>query len=146
MKKTPAALMRLYEDALNDYIKSGKTAIPASAQSIACNSCNTLANATVLIDRHEAIVREATQLPCTAEKRILTVDRAAQFLASAISPPVLPCGDACSNCDVRRFAIAALRATGPITILDCANVNTSFPGFVALMAGAGLRIQEQAPR
>ena len=44
------------------------------------------------------------------------------------------------------FAIAALRATGPITILDCANVNTSFPGFVALMAGAGLRIQEQAPR
>ena len=100
--------MRLYEHALNDYIKSGKTAIPASAQSIACNSCNTLANATVLIDRHEAIVREATQLPCTAEKRILTVDRAAQFLASAISPPVLPCGDACSNCDVRRFAIAAL--------------------------------------
>ncbi len=49
MKKTPAALMRLYEDALNDYSKSGKTAIPASAQSIACNSCNTLANATVLI-------------------------------------------------------------------------------------------------
>jgi len=108
MKKTPAALMRLYEDALNDYIKSGKTAIPASAQSIACNSCNTLANATVLIDRHEAIVREATQLPCTAAKRILTADRAAQFLASAISPPVLPCGDACSNCDVRRIAIAAL--------------------------------------
>lgn len=38
------------------------------------------------------------------------------------------------------FAMAALRAAGPITILDCANVNTSFPGFAALAAGAGLRI------
>jgi len=39
------------------------------------------------------------------------------------------------------FAVAALRASGPIRIEDCANVNTSFPGFVALAADAGLRIQ-----
>jgi len=38
------------------------------------------------------------------------------------------------------FAMAALRATGGITIHDCANVNTSFPGFVDLAAGAGLKI------
>ncbi|MGH8456232.1 MAG: 3-phosphoshikimate 1-carboxyvinyltransferase [Stenotrophobium sp.] len=38
------------------------------------------------------------------------------------------------------FAIAALRAEQPITILDCANVNTSFPGFAELAARAGLRI------
>jgi 3-phosphoshikimate 1-carboxyvinyltransferase len=38
------------------------------------------------------------------------------------------------------FAMAALRAGGAITILDCANVNTSFPGFVGLAAGAGLPI------
>jgi 3-phosphoshikimate 1-carboxyvinyltransferase len=38
------------------------------------------------------------------------------------------------------FAIAALRAEQPITVLDCSNVNTSFPGFAALAAGAGLRI------
>jgi len=38
------------------------------------------------------------------------------------------------------FAIAALRASGEITITDCANVNTSFPGFVSLAAGAGLDI------
>jgi 3-phosphoshikimate 1-carboxyvinyltransferase len=38
------------------------------------------------------------------------------------------------------FAIAALRAEQPITILDCANVNTSFPGFAELAAKAGLRI------
>ena len=42
------------------------------------------------------------------------------------------------------FAMAALRATGPIDIPDCANVRTSFPGFVALAAGAGLGIEEFA--
>jgi 3-phosphoshikimate 1-carboxyvinyltransferase len=36
--------------------------------------------------------------------------------------------------------MAALRATGPIVIDDCANVNTSFPGFVELARGAGVRI------
>jgi 3-phosphoshikimate 1-carboxyvinyltransferase len=39
------------------------------------------------------------------------------------------------------FAMAALRARGSIEILDCANVNTSFPGFVELAAGAGLHIE-----
>jgi len=38
------------------------------------------------------------------------------------------------------FAISGLRAEQPITILDCANVNTSFPGFVELTRSAGLRI------
>ncbi|HUR40578.1 MAG TPA: 3-phosphoshikimate 1-carboxyvinyltransferase [Verrucomicrobiae bacterium] len=38
------------------------------------------------------------------------------------------------------FAMAALRAEAPITILDCANVDTSFPGYAALAAGAGLAI------
>lgn len=40
------------------------------------------------------------------------------------------------------FAMAALRSAGAVTILDCANVATSFPGFVALAAGAGLAIRE----
>jgi 3-phosphoshikimate 1-carboxyvinyltransferase len=40
------------------------------------------------------------------------------------------------------FAIAGLRAAGPIEIRDCANVETSFPGFADLAASAGLRIQE----
>ncbi|MGH8443032.1 MAG: 3-phosphoshikimate 1-carboxyvinyltransferase [Nevskiaceae bacterium] len=38
------------------------------------------------------------------------------------------------------FAIAALRAEQPVTIADCANVNTSFPGFATLAASAGLGI------
>lgn len=40
------------------------------------------------------------------------------------------------------FAMAALKASGPITIRDCANVATSFPGFVELARQAGLRIRE----
>jgi 3-phosphoshikimate 1-carboxyvinyltransferase len=41
------------------------------------------------------------------------------------------------------FAMAALRARGSIEILDCANVNTSFPGFVELAGGAGLHIERE---
>ncbi|MCG8048954.1 MAG: 3-phosphoshikimate 1-carboxyvinyltransferase [Candidatus Thiodiazotropha endolucinida] len=40
------------------------------------------------------------------------------------------------------FAMAGLRATGPIEIADCANVNTSFPGFVPSAADMGLQIAE----
>ena len=40
------------------------------------------------------------------------------------------------------FAMAALRASGEIRITDCANVNTSFPGFAALAAEAGLSIRQ----
>ena len=39
------------------------------------------------------------------------------------------------------FAIAALRAGAPITINDCSNVATSFPGFVELADSAGLKIK-----
>ena len=36
------------------------------------------------------------------------------------------------------FSIAGLRATAPITVLDCANVNTSFPEFKDLVKRLGL--------
>ena len=39
------------------------------------------------------------------------------------------------------FAMAGLRAGGEIVIDDCANVNTSFPGFVELAAASGLRLE-----
>ena len=39
------------------------------------------------------------------------------------------------------FAIASLRARGPIEIADTANVATSFPGFVGLARQAGLNIE-----
>ena len=41
------------------------------------------------------------------------------------------------------FAIAALRAAGSITIRDCKNVDTSFPGFADLARRVGLSIQVQ---
>lgn len=43
------------------------------------------------------------------------------------------------------FAIAGLRASGPIRILDCANVATSFPGFAQLAHGAGLGLAVTNP-
>jgi 3-phosphoshikimate 1-carboxyvinyltransferase len=36
------------------------------------------------------------------------------------------------------FSIAGLRAQAPITVLDCANVNTSFPEFKDLVKALGL--------
>jgi len=39
------------------------------------------------------------------------------------------------------FAMAALRADGPIEIDDCANVRTSFPNFPELASGAGLSLE-----
>ena len=38
------------------------------------------------------------------------------------------------------FSVASLAASGEIRILDCDNVNTSFPGFVELARQTGLRI------
>ena len=41
------------------------------------------------------------------------------------------------------FTMAALRATGTITIKDCANVNTSFPDFIALANSTGLSVNSR---
>ena len=41
------------------------------------------------------------------------------------------------------FAVAALRADSPIHIRDCANVNTSFPGFADLVRRLGFELAEQ---
>ena len=39
------------------------------------------------------------------------------------------------------FAMAGLMASGPVTVRDCKNVDTSFPGFARLAAQAGLSIR-----
>lgn len=41
------------------------------------------------------------------------------------------------------FAIASLIADGAVVVRDCANVDTSFPGFVDTARGVGLAISEQ---
>ena len=40
------------------------------------------------------------------------------------------------------FAMASIRASGTIEIEDCANVDTSFPDFISLAAGVGLKISQ----
>lgn len=60
-----------------------------------------------------------------------------------IQPRPLKGGTVDSHGDHRiamAFSIAALRAAGPVYIGDCANVNTSFPNFVALARTLGLNI------
>ncbi len=39
------------------------------------------------------------------------------------------------------FSVAALRATGDIHIKDCANVATSFPGFIDLAQSVGMQVR-----
>ena len=41
------------------------------------------------------------------------------------------------------FCVASLRATDTITINDCANVATSFPGFVELAKSAGIQVEKE---
>jgi 3-phosphoshikimate 1-carboxyvinyltransferase len=42
------------------------------------------------------------------------------------------------------FTIASLRANAPILVKDCANVATSFPGFVTLASGAGIQVEVES--
>ncbi|HET7649095.1 MAG TPA: 3-phosphoshikimate 1-carboxyvinyltransferase, partial [Gammaproteobacteria bacterium] len=54
-------------------------------------------------------------------------------------------GEVASHGDHRiamAFAMAGLRSQAPVRVLDCRNVDTSFPGFVALARGAGLDLTE----
>ena len=41
------------------------------------------------------------------------------------------------------FAVAGLRARDPVRIEDCANVATSFPGFVELANSCGFALSDQ---
>ena len=41
------------------------------------------------------------------------------------------------------FTIASLRANAPILVKDCANVATSFPGFVELASGSGIKVSAE---
>ncbi|ASJ75198.1 3-phosphoshikimate 1-carboxyvinyltransferase [Granulosicoccus antarcticus] len=49
------------------------------------------------------------------------------------------CGD---HRTAMSFAMASLICDGSITVLDCDNVNTSFPGFASIAANAGLHLTE----
>jgi len=103
---------------------------------------------TVLTGAHELRVKESDRIAAMAEG-LKRLGIAAQETPDGIviRGGTLHGGDVDSHGDHRiamSFAIAALRASGPITIRDCKNVATSFPDFVALARRAGLAIEVQS--
>ena len=103
---------------------------------------------TVLTGAAELRVKESDRIQVMADG-LLALGVAAGPTADGIviQGGALAAGAVQSHGDHRiamSFAMAALRAGGVIAIDDCANVNTSFPDFVALARGAGLRIVEAA--
>ena len=99
---------------------------------------------TVLTGAEELRVKESDRIQVMADGLIaLGVDAKPTPDGIVIQGGAIGGGSVDSHGDHRiamSFAMAALRATGDISIDDCANVNTSFPGFVELAASVGLQV------
>ncbi|MDH5594162.1 MAG: 3-phosphoshikimate 1-carboxyvinyltransferase, partial [Gammaproteobacteria bacterium] len=102
---------------------------------------------TVLTGAEELRVKESDRIQVMADGlQILGVDAKPTPDGIVIQGGKLGSGTVDSHGDHRiamSFAMAALRAQGDILIRDCANVNTSFPGFVDLARSAGLTISQE---
>lgn len=99
---------------------------------------------TVLTGAHELRVKESDRIAVMAVglKR-LGIDAQETPDGIVIRGGPLQGGDVDSHGDHRiamSFAVAALRASGSITIRDCKNVATSFPEFPSLARTAGLKL------
>lgn len=99
---------------------------------------------TLLTGAGELRVKESDRIAAvTAGLRALGVDVSEHEDGMRVRGGTLSGGEVDSLGDHRiamAFAMAALAATGEVRVRDCANVDTSFPGFAALAADAGLRI------
>ena len=99
---------------------------------------------TVLTGAEELRVKESDRIQVMADGLIACgVDAQPTPDGIIINPGNFGGGTIDSHGDHRiamSFTMAALRATQPIIINDCANVNTSFPNFVGLAANAGVSI------
>jgi 3-phosphoshikimate 1-carboxyvinyltransferase len=83
----------------------------------------------------------ALKVAATATADGMIIEGLGQNLA--LNCEVFSSGTVASDGDHRiamAFAVAALRAAGPITILDTDNVATSFPGFADLANNVGIRV------
>ena len=101
---------------------------------------------TVLTGAEELRVKESDRIQVMADG-LLTLGIDAQPTADGmvINGGTLGQGQINSHGDHRiamAFAMAALRAAGPIDIDDCANVNTSFPRFLDLARQSGLAVSQ----
>jgi len=99
---------------------------------------------TLLTGAHELRVKESDRIAVMAEGlRRLGVAAQETPDGMVIRGGQIRGGEVDSHGDHRiamSFAMAALRADGPVSVKDCANVATSFPGFAELAANAGLGI------
>lgn len=99
---------------------------------------------TVLRGAEELRVKESDRIQVMADGlQLLGIEADPTPDGIVIEGGLLGYGEVDSHGDHRiamAFAMAALRSTGEIRINDCANVNTSFPGFADLAAATGLSI------
>jgi 3-phosphoshikimate 1-carboxyvinyltransferase len=102
---------------------------------------------TVLTGAEELRVKESDRIQVMADGlQTLGIDARPTADGIVITGGPISGGRVHSHGDHRiamSFAMAALRAGGTITIDDCRNVDTSFPGFVDLAHKAGLAIQQE---
>jgi len=100
---------------------------------------------TVLTGAEELRVKESDRIQVMADGlKTLGVDAEPTEDGIVINGGIIGSGEVDSHGDHRiamSFAVAALQAGGSIQINDCANVATSFPGFVELAIEAGLNIE-----
>lgn len=99
---------------------------------------------TVVSGAEELRVKESDRIQTMCDGlRTLGIDAEARPDGMRVEGGTLQSGTIDSHGDHRvamSFAMAALHAQGTISILDCANVDTSFPGFAELARQAGLRV------
>ena len=99
---------------------------------------------TRLTGAKELRVKESDRIQVMADGlQILGVDAVPTEDGMVINNSSIGGGEVVSHGDHRiamSFAIAGLRANAPITIDDCENVNTSFPGFTELACSLGLKL------
>ncbi|NOY67804.1 MAG: 3-phosphoshikimate 1-carboxyvinyltransferase [Gammaproteobacteria bacterium] len=102
---------------------------------------------TVLTGAKELRVKESDRIQVMADGlQIMGIDARPTEDGIVIQGGALEGGTVVSHDDHRismSFAIAALCCQGSVTIEDCANVNTSFPGFVELACHLGLSITSE---
>ena len=101
---------------------------------------------TVLTGAEELRVKESDRIQVMADGlTTLGIDAKPTEDGIVINGGVIGSGEVDRHSDHRiamSFAIAGLQAGGSIQINDCANVATSFPGFVDLANKVGLQIEE----
>jgi 3-phosphoshikimate 1-carboxyvinyltransferase len=102
------------------------------------------AGRTTLSGAEELRVKESDRIAAMAENlRVLGIEAAPTPDGIVITGGQLGEGTVDAHDDHRiamAFAVAGSRARGPVRILHCANVATSFPGFVELSRSAGLGV------